>query len=93
MDIDDVLAYTKDEIGRGLMSLHAFREQLNLIHGEGDFVFRLHDALYAAEFKLGYFGYFYALELIGTVKPEVCPPINGRMGKALRFLGFDVRAG
>jgi hypothetical protein len=45
-----------------------------------------------AEFKLGYFGYFCALELIGTVKPEVCPPINGRMGKALRFLGFDVRA-
>jgi hypothetical protein len=56
------------------------------------FTYRLHDALYDAEFKLGYFGYFCALELIGTVKPEVCPPINGRMGKALRFLGFDVRA-
>jgi len=113
---------SKDEISRGLTSLHAFVEQLrfvkgglanlpaafwdanrgdvdkvrrtlaHLIHGPGDFVYRLHDVLYAAEFKLGYFGYFCALELIGTVKPEVCPPINGRMGKALRFLGFDVRA-
>jgi hypothetical protein len=113
---------SKDEISRGLTSLHAFVEQLrfvkgglanlpaafwdanrndvdkvrrtltHLIHGTGDFVYRLHDVLYAAEFKLGYFGYFCALELIGTVKPGVCPPINGRMGKALRFLGFDVRA-
>jgi hypothetical protein len=113
---------SKDDITRGLMSLHAFVEQLrfvkgglanlpatfweanggdldkvkrtllHLIHGAGDFVYRLHDVLYAPEFKLGYFGYFCALELIGTVKPEVCPPINGRMGKALRFLGFEVRA-
>ncbi len=68
------------------------RTLTHLIHGTGDFVYRLHDVLYAAEFKLGYFGYFCALELIGTVNPDVCPPINGRMGKALRFLGFDVRA-
>jgi hypothetical protein len=40
--------------------------------------------------KLGYFGQFCALELFGTVKPEECPPMNGRMAKALRYLGFDV---
>jgi hypothetical protein len=68
------------------------RTLMHLIYGPGDFVHRLHDALYAAELKLGYFGYFCALELIGTLKPEICPPVNGRMGKALRFLGFEVRA-
>jgi hypothetical protein len=41
--------------------------------------------------KLGRFGRFCALELDGTVKPEECPPINGRMAKALRYLGFDVK--
>jgi hypothetical protein len=115
-------AASKEEITRGLMSLHAFDEQLrfvkggrdclplafwdanandvervkksltHLVHGTGDFVPRLHDFLYAADLKLRYFGYFCALELMGTVKPEVCPPVNGRMGKALRFRGFDVRA-
>jgi hypothetical protein len=58
----------------------------------GDFVYQLQDVLYATESNLGYFGYFCALEPIGTVKPEVRPPINGRIGKALRFLGFDVGA-
>jgi hypothetical protein len=62
-----------------------------LIHGKGDFIQRLHDVLYDAEMKLGYFGYFCALELYGTIKPVECPPINGRMAKALRYLGYDVR--
>jgi hypothetical protein len=34
---------------------------------------------------------FCALELYGTIKPQDCPPMNGRMAKALRYLGFDVR--
>ena len=34
---------------------------------------------------------FCALELYGTIRPTECPPINGRMAKALRYLGFDVR--
>src|SRR5579863_6637598 len=34
---------------------------------------------------------FRALELYGTIRPTECPPINGRMAKALRYLGFDVR--
>lgn len=41
--------------------------------------------------KLGMFGYFRALELYGTLKPEDCPPINGRIAKAMRYLGYDVR--
>jgi hypothetical protein len=65
-----------------------------LIHGEGDFIQRLHDVLYDGNIKLGgYFGYFCALELYGTLNPDGCPPINGRMAKALRFLGYDVRGG
>jgi hypothetical protein len=67
------------------------RTMLYLIHGGGEFVPRLHDVLYEPARKLAYFGRFCALELYGTVKPEDYPPINGRMAKALRFLGFDVR--
>ena len=112
---------SKDEITLGLMSIHAFTEQLRFVkggtpnlpiefweankqdvgkvkatlmyflHGAGDFVERLHDVLYRPDMKLGYFGRFCALELYGTIKPEECPPMNGRMAKALRFLGFNVR--
>jgi hypothetical protein len=64
-----------------------------LLHGSGDFIERLHDVLYDADMKLGYFGRFCALELYGTVKPQECPPLNGRMAKALRYLGFNVRGG
>jgi hypothetical protein len=62
-----------------------------LLHGGGEFVERLHDVLYDPARKLAYFGRFCALELYGTVKPKDYPPINGRMAKALRYLGFDVR--
>ena len=62
-----------------------------LLHGSGDFIQRLHDVLYSPTWKLGYFGRFCALELYGTLNPEECPPMNGRMAKALRFLGFNVR--
>lgn len=114
-------AASKDEITKGLMSLHAFIEQLRfvkggekslppefwkrnnddtahvkdtlayLLHGSGDFIQRLHDVLYEPTMKLGLFGRFCALELYGTVKPQECPPMNGRMAKALRYLGFDVK--
>ena len=63
-----------------------------LLHGSGDFIERLHDTLYDPALKLGYFGLFCALELFGTIRPEICPPINGRMAKALRYLGFAVHA-
>lgn len=111
----------KDQIMNGLMSLHAFTEQLRfvkggrknlpaefwkvnnddldrvkstltyLLHGPGDFIQRFHDVLYDQSMKLKRFGYFSALELYGTIKPNECPPMNGRMAKAMRFLGFDVK--
>lgn len=65
----------------------------HLLYGDGDFIERLHDALYSPRYKLGLFGRFCALELFGTVHPERCPPMNGRMAKALRFIGFDVPGG
>lgn len=112
---------TKEQITGGLMSLHAFLEQLrfvkggeknlpvefwkrndedldhvkselaNFIHGSGDFIKRLHDILYDPSRKIALFGRFCAIELFGTVFPDICPPVNGRMAKALRFLGFDVK--
>ena len=63
----------------------------NLLYGAGDFVERLHDTLYDPSWRLGRFHYFSALELYGTVRPEECPPMNGRIAKALKFLGFRVR--
>ncbi|MCF1449906.1 hypothetical protein FS815_24255 [Agrobacterium vitis] len=118
---ESLKAASKDEITQGLLSLHAFSEQLRfvkggqknlpgefwarnedrldhvrsslnyLIHGPGDFIERFHDILYHPSRRLGRFGYFSALELYGTVKPDECPPMNGRMAKALRYLGFDVK--
>lgn len=115
-------AASKDEITQGLMSLHAFTEQLRfvkgglaalpaafwsanggdvdkvrstlayLIHKPDDFVARLHDVLYDPSIKLAYFGFFCALELYGSVKPHDCPPMNGRMAKSLRYLGYEVKA-
>ena len=64
---------------------------VHLLHGSGDFIQRLHDILYDPSKKLGRFGYFCALELYGTVNPDECPPMNGRIAKALRFLGYGVR--
>ena len=63
----------------------------HLLHGSGDFIPRLHDILYDPTMKVYRFGQFCALELYGTVKPQECPPMNGRIAKALRYLGFDVR--
>ena len=63
---------------------------VHLLYGEGDFAERLHDTLYSQRRKLENFGYFCSLELYGTIHPEQFPPINGRIAKALRFLGFDV---
>jgi hypothetical protein len=111
----------KDDLSEGLLSLHAFLEQLRfvkggreklvpffwsennndvsgvkrslsrLVHVHGDFIERFHDLVYDPAWWLEHFGTFCALELFGTIKPEEFPPINGRMAKALRFLGYDVR--
>jgi hypothetical protein len=70
---------------------HVKSELTHLIHGHGDFIERFHD-LIDGRMKLEHIGYFSALELFGTIKPDECPPMNGRIAKALRFLGFDVKA-
>ncbi len=62
-----------------------------LLHERGDFVQRFHDILYDPSMKLKEFSYFCALELYGTVKPDECPPMNGRIAKVLRYLGFPVK--
>jgi PLD-like domain len=62
-----------------------------LVHGSGEFVQRLHDVLYDPAKKLRSFGFFCALELYGTIKPQDFPPLNGRIAKALRYIGFHVR--
>jgi hypothetical protein len=68
------------------------KETINFfLYGPGDFIQRLHDVLYDRQRKIAYFGIFCALELYGTVKPLEFPPLNGRMAKALRFIGFNVK--
>jgi len=62
----------------------------HLLHGNGDFAERLHDVLFDPTRKIRMFGKFTALELFGTVHPNVFPPVNGRMVKAMRFLGYSV---
>jgi hypothetical protein len=119
--VESIENASKAELSEGLLSVHAFLEQLRfvkggkenlgpffwsqnnedvsrvrksltwLIHVRDDFIERLHDLIYDPTWSLAYFGKFCALELFGTVKPEELPPINGRMAKALRFLGYDVK--
>jgi hypothetical protein len=61
-----------------------------LLFGGGEFISRLHDVLYKPERKIRNFGRFCSLELFGTIKPSEFPPVNGRIAKGLRFLGFNV---
>jgi hypothetical protein len=61
-----------------------------LLYGPGEFVVRLYELISNPERKIGYFGKFCGLELFGTIKPDLCPPMNGRTAKAMRFLGYTV---
>lgn len=62
----------------------------HLIFGKGEFIRRLYDVLTFPEWKIRYFGESCALELSGTVNSDMCPPMNGRIAKGLRCIGFDV---
>lgn len=62
----------------------------HLIFGKGDFIARLYDVLNFPDWKIRYFGESCALELSGTVRPNMCPPMNGRSAKGLRYIGFNV---
>lgn len=62
----------------------------HLAFGEGDFVRRVYDTIYLPEFKLAHWGRNCAFELFGWTNHDGAPPFNGRIIKALRYLGFDV---
>ncbi len=111
---------SKEELTDGLLSIHAFNEQLRyvkggernlgaafwqenndsvarvkstlkyLLFGGGEFIDRLHDVLYEPTRKVKSFGLSCSLELFGTIKPNEYPPVNFRIAKGLRFLGYDV---
>ena len=68
------------------------RSLSHLVFGKGEFIRRLYDVLSFPEWKIRYFGESCALELSGTIRPDVCPPMNGRSAKGLRRIGFDVPA-
>jgi HKD family nuclease len=68
------------------------RSLIYLLHGNGDFIARLSDIVFNKDYKLRYFGEACATELCGTVLPDICPPVNGRSAKGLRFLGYQVTA-
>jgi hypothetical protein len=87
----------------GGLSKHiaTFKEQNNLkalvkslgylVFGGGDYVQRIYDCVYGQEFKVRGFGESSSWELFGWVNREGIPPVNGRVVKALRYLGFNVR--
>jgi hypothetical protein len=64
-----------------------------MIFGGGEFVERLHDIQYDSAMEIKSFGLASSLELYGTIKPADYPPVNGRIAKGLRYLGFNVRGG
>lgn len=64
---------------------------IRLLHSSDDYVKRLHDVLYDSGMHLAEFGQFCAIELLGTIRPSQCPPVNGRIAKGLRRLGYKVQ--
>lgn len=65
---------------------------IHLINCRENFAARVCAVIYDPKYRIRLFGRFCALELVGTLRPHETPPINSRMAKALRFLGFEVRA-
>jgi len=68
------------------------RSLAHLVFGKGEFIRRLYDVLNFPEWKIRYFAESCAMELSGTIRPDICPPMNGRSAKGLRRLGFNVPA-
>lgn len=72
-------------------SINMIRSSLyHLAYGQGDYVQRVYDCIYSPEFKLSHWGRNCTLELFGWINQDGAPPFNGRIMKALRYLGFDV---
>lgn len=73
--------------------LKRVKRSLNhLLFGKEEFIRRLYDVLNFPEWKIRHFGESCALELSGTARPNMCPPMNGRSAKGLRYIGFNVPA-
>ena len=62
-----------------------------LVHGSGDVVERMANAIYSSQYKLNEFGQSNVQELIGWFNREDLPIINGRTTKVLRYFGSNVR--
>ena len=62
-----------------------------LVHGQGDLVERMANAIYHRDYKLAEFGQANVQELIGWRNREELPIINSRTTKVLRFFGSEVR--
>lgn len=62
-----------------------------LVHGKGELVERMANAIYHRDYKLVEFGQANVQELIGWKNREELPIINSRTTKVLRFFGSDVR--
>jgi len=68
------------------------RSLAHLLFGKEEFIRRLYDVLNFPDWKIRHFGESCALELSGTARPDMCPPMNGRSAKGLRYIGFNVPA-
>lgn len=62
-----------------------------LVHGDGDIVERMANAIYDPRYKLNEFGQANVQELVGWCNREELPILNGRTTKVLRFFGSKVR--
>ncbi len=68
------------------------RSLAHLLFGKEEFISRLYDVLNFPDWKIRNFGESCALELSGTARPDMCPPMNGSIAKGLRYIGFKVPA-
>ena len=62
----------------------------HLMFGKGDYLQRIYDCVFLPEYKLSHWGQNCTFELFGWINQDGVPPINGRIMKALRYLGLDV---
>lgn len=61
-----------------------------IVHGRGDIVERMANAIYSPKFKLNEFGRANVQELVGWTNRDELPIINGRTTKVLRYFGARV---
>ena len=74
----------QDDVGKVKRTLNY------LVHGGAEFAPRLYEILEKPSWRLKHFATSCAIELYGTIKPQDYPPVNLRIAKGLRYLGFNV---